>query len=149
LNDLALVEVTKENLPELLEIKLFHHQEPYLPTIESSLEMAERYPDARSLGIRLGHEICGFALYGIDEQTGCWKIFRFYIDKEYQSLGIGRKAIELLLDLLHDEQDATEVLVVYNEDNKVAERLYEKPGFAAYGRNGDKVLSKLLIEAGT
>lgn len=107
--------------------------------------MAERYPDAQPYAILLDEKICGFVLYGVDEETGRWKVFRLYIDKAFQSRGIGQRIMVLLLDLLRHEHDATEVLIVYNKDNESAASLYKKLGFSAYEQNGDKVLSKLVF----
>ncbi len=145
LSDLQLVHVNDENLPRLLALSLHEHQRMFMPSIESSIELAANYPDAQPLAISVDGEICGFALYGVDEETGSWKIFRIFLDKEFQSQGLGKRVMEILLQRLKKEHDATEVLVVYNESNSVAERLYDQLGFKAYARRGGKVLSKCSL----
>lgn len=145
LSDLQLVDVTEENLPGILDLQLHEHQQSFLPSIQSSIELAANYPDARPLAIRVNGQIGGFALYGIDEETGSWKIFRLYLDKGFQSRGLGKQATQMLLDLIEKQHEATEVLIVYKASNKVAQRLFEQLGFREYARNGERVLSKINL----
>jgi len=145
MNKVQLSAVTDDNLNKVLDIQIHEHQQTFLPTIRSSLNLASKYPDAHPLVIEADDQVCGFALYGIDEETGYWKIFRLYIDKRYQSQGLGLRVMVMLLDLLHKERGAGEVLIVYNYSNAVAKRLYSKLGFDEYDRKGDKVLAKITL----
>ena len=139
---LRLLELADDRRDAVLSIQLHDHQVDYLPSIQSSLEMAERYPNSRSLVFDVDGSIVGYGLYGIDDETGAWKIFRLYIDKNHQSKGFGRAAMQLLLQQLEDDHGASEVLIVYNGDNKAAEHLYQSIGFVPYAHRDDKVLAR-------
>ncbi len=141
--DLELTDITEENLPSVLSVELYDFQRSFLPSIESSIELARNYPDSRSYAVSVGGEICGFTLYGIDDETGSWKIFRIYIDREFQSRGLGKSVTQMVLDRLEQEHDANEVLIVCNEENKVALILYDRIGFKEYDRKGARVLLKI------
>lgn len=144
-DDLRLAELSAEIRQQVLRLQLHLHQQSFLPSIESSLALAASYPEARPLAILLGDKVCGFVLYGIDDETGKWKIFRIYIDKESQARGLGKQATQMLLERLENEHGATEVLLVCNEENVVALRLYRQLGFTECDRKDDKVLLKADI----
>ena len=84
-------------------------------------------------------------MYGIDEETKLWKIYRLVIDKSYQRQGIGRAAMELALTELKNHHGADEVLIVYNEDNVNAIELYETLGFIQYSSEGKRILAKVKL----
>lgn len=142
----SLEELSPENIADLLNVKVFEHQAGFVPSVASSIKLASSYEHATCLAIRAEGQVCGFGLYGIDEATGNWKIFRLVIDKSFQGAGIGKRALELMLEILIKEHKATEVLIVYEKSNKAAHHLYSTFGFRLYGIRGDKMLSKLVAE---
>jgi len=142
-----LVDVDAGNRDAIVRLELAPSQREFLPDTESSLEMASRYPDARALGVAVGDHIVGFALIGIDESTGYWKVFRLLVDVAMQRRGIGRRAMELLLERLRDRHGADHVLVAYQDHNEVARRLYASLGFVELDRVGSKVTAILSDEA--
>ena len=140
-----LQKVSKDNQQKIVEIATYENQTDFYPSIESSLELAARYKNAHPFAVFLGEEICGFLLIGIDEITKLWKIYRLVIDKNYQRQGIGRAAMELALSELKDNHGAGEVLIVYQEENIIAANLYCTLGFIRYGKEGNKILAKVML----
>jgi diamine N-acetyltransferase len=128
----------------VLQLKLDEKQGSFLPDVASSLEDAEKYEDAYPFAIKEGSEVVGFGLYGVDEQTGNWKLFRLMIDKIHQGRGLGEKAMIQVIAELRQRRGAQDILLCYQEDNEAARNLYKKLGFIEYGKDGPKVLAKLL-----
>lgn len=139
--------VSPANLAELLALQVRDDQRAFVPSIGSSIELAEGYPSAVCLAVRVENEICGFALYGIEEESGSWKIFRLIIDKAVQGRGIGRRAMNLLLERIRVQHGAHEVRIAYDASNVVAQALYSSLGFVEYGTRGHRKLAVLAFAA--
>jgi diamine N-acetyltransferase len=71
----------------------------------------------------------GFLVYGRDPADGKYWLYRFMIDREHQRKGLGRAALELLLEQLRALPDCDSLTVGYQPDNLIAERLYLSAGF--------------------
>lgn len=139
-----LKDVTDQNRDACLALSLANNQDAFIPDVAAALEIPAAYPDARPLAIYNESEVViGFALYGIDENTGNWKIFRLMIDQAYQGKGYGTAATREIIDILKTQNGATTILICYHEDNQVAKHLYKGFGFEEYGQDGTKVLARL------
>lgn len=140
---ITLQDVTESNREEVIRLTGNKNQHDFMPDVASSLKGLEKYPDARPLAITAGNEVVGFALYGIDEVTGTWKIFRLLIDKQHQGRGLGKQALKAIVTEMKEKREATDILICYDEHNEVARRMYISFGFEEYGKNGSKILAKL------
>lgn len=125
--------VDKDNWLACVALKVAELQQGFLPSNLSSIAGAQFYPESRSRAIYAEGDLVGYALYGIDETTGLWKIFRLMIDEKFQGKGYGREAMKVILEDIRGEK-AEVVLVRYNLENEVARRLYERFGFSEIGR---------------
>ena len=85
----------------------------------------------------------GFVLYGVDVETGKWKIFRLMIDRAHQGKGYGRAVMEQVIKRLSAQPDCNEILIAYQTTNDTAQRLYESLGFTEEIVNDDKVTARL------
>ena len=135
--------VSNENLAAVLALQVREDQRDFLPSIASSIELAKGYPDAVCLAVRAAHGVCGFAMYGIDYESGSWKIFRLLVAQAFQGQGIGRRAMNLLLERLRTRHGAHDVRIVYSASNAVAHALYSSLGFVECGVRGDRKLAML------
>ena len=142
--EIILESVTEANRADCERLRVANEQQSFIPDNRSSIELARKYPDARALLARAedGTPI-GFVLYGIDEATGDWKIFRLMVDECFQRFGYGQRILREILERLRNEHQAQRVLVVYHESNRAAARLYEREGFVEYARSDGKVLTKI------
>lgn len=142
--EIYLRDVTDQNREACLALSLASDQDAFIPDVASALEIFAAYPDARPLAIYNDSEVViGFALYGIDENTENWKIFRLMIDQAYQGKGYGTAATREIIDILKTRNEAATILICYHEDNQVAKHLYKSIGFEEYGQDGTKVLARL------
>lgn len=140
---ISIARVTQDTRQACLALQVLPEQAGFLPDVRSSLELAAKYPTSIPLAIshRL-HGVVGFALVGVDDATGLWKLFRLLIHAPHQGNGFGRHAVAAILAMLRTEHAATEVLVTYQEQNRAASRLYAQVGFSEYGKDGSKVLAR-------
>ena len=143
--DVRVVSLSEELESQVLRISIHERQEQFHPSIRSSIDLARQYEDAQLLAILAEEYVCGFALYGVDLETGKWKIFRLLIDKEFQGKGIGKRAMSQILQKLRQEENADEVLLVVNAENFVAVHIYQALGFVQYGVRDDKLLMKAFL----
>lgn len=144
MTEVILESVTKMNRAECERLRVAIEQRSFIPDNRSSIELARKYPDARPLLARTADGTpIGFVLYGIDEGTDEWKIFRFMVDECFQGRGYGRRILRVILERLRNEHRAQRVLVVYHEPNRAAARLYAREGFVEYARFDGKVLTKI------
>ena len=138
--------ITSENRDACLSLSLHEEQRSFVPDVASSLAMAANYPDAHPLAIATKDgQVIGFCLYGVDENTGSWKIFRLIIDMVSQGLGYGTAATRLIMDQLQEKHGASEVLIVYNDGNAAAEHVFSRLGFKEYDRDGIKILARAVL----
>ena len=140
---ISIARLTHDTREACLALQVLPEQAAYLPDVRSSLELAAKYPKSIPLAIsHSGHGVVGFALVGVDDATGLWKLFRLLIHAPHQGRGYGKLAVAAILTMLRTEQAATEVLVTYQEQNRAASRLYAQLGFSEYGKDGTKVLAR-------
>ena len=81
-----------------------------------------------------------------DEQEGnptVWFLWRFMIGGAYQKMGFGRKALELVFDVVRG-QGATELLVSCHPGPEGPEGFYRQLGFVPNGKWYDEELGLLL-----
>ena len=145
MHEITLEELSANNIGKVLAIEVFDHQIDFVPPVKSSIEMASKYAEASCRVIRCDETVCGYSLYGLDEETRLWKIYRLVIDRHFQGKGIGKRALQQILDILRDEHQADDVLIVYAISNSTAHHLYSTFGFKQYGDRDDRILSKLSL----
>ena len=91
---------------------------------DAEIELAWLNPDLRRYFVNQGKDCIGFLLIGINEnkhESSNWFIAEFYIAKEYQGKGIGKKAIR---DLLGSKKGAYCLFIL--EENKRALCFWDK-----------------------
>tara|TARA_Y100000588_G_scaffold382020_1_gene468699 strand:- start:975 stop:1403 length:429 start_codon:yes stop_codon:yes gene_type:complete len=136
--------VTDDNREACLALTLESHQNAFIPDVATSLEMAAKYVDTRPLVIYNNkNEVVGFAQYGVDEETGEWKIYRLMIDAAHQGQGLDTATTRELIETLKTQHSAAAILLCYHENNQIARNLYRKFDFQEYGKDGTKILARL------
>lgn len=79
--------------------------------------------------IYYGETVVGFAMYGsFGPNRDTW-IDRIIIDQKYQGQGLGRKAMEGLIELVSKEYNVDVLYLSIVEENEVAYQLYTSLAF--------------------
>jgi diamine N-acetyltransferase len=140
---ISVARVGEDTRRPCLELRVLPEQTPFLPDVQSSLDLAAKYPQSIPLAVsHRKHGIVGFALVGVDDASGHWKLFRLLIGAQDQRKGYGKLALRAILAMLRSDHAATDILVTYHEENVAASRLYSQFGFSVYGQDGTKVLAR-------
>lgn len=69
----------------------------------------------------------------------------FFIDKRYQGRGYGRRATEMLLNMMRHDGRYGKVVLCYIEGNETAKSLYRSLGFVETERDGDEIGMELVL----
>lgn len=140
----VLRDVTKENWQECVRLKLAPEQEHFVASNAYSLAEAKFMPTFIPQAIydrdeATGAEtMVGFVMYGYypdgEPPLGqCHWIYRLMIAREHQGRGHGRAALREVLRRLEADPGCPAVLIGYETDNTVAQKLYRDLGFAETG----------------
>lgn len=139
-----LVPITAVNWKSCVNLELLEAQRGLLPSNLYSIAEAQFYPRSQSRAILHQGAIVGYALFGIDEATGLWKVFRLMIDARNQGKGFGLATMQTILDEIASKPDSTDVLIAYQESNLIAAKPYEKLGFVVTERRDGHAHARLF-----
>lgn len=119
-------QATSKDLNELLFIEEQAHQYPWS---ESTLKWCIDQPHIHCFVLHEAREIIGFAAYeyAIDEAT----LLNIAIHPFQQGKGAGKQLLQQSLLLLDDE--IQKIFLEVRASNLIAQHLYEKIGFTAFG----------------
>lgn len=85
-------------------------------------------------------------MLGYYESRNQYTLWKFFIDKRYQSKGYGREALKLGITYLKDRFDAKEIYTGVSVGNEMAKRLYNSVGFEATGLVEDGMEEMRLLQ---
>lgn len=144
---LSLRAITRDNIWQVMRLQVAEQQREFVAGNAESLAETTVEPTCRPLAIYAGDTPVGFAMYGLDVETGRWWIIRLMIDHRHQGRGFGRAAIHLLLERLRRDHDVSSVVLGCDRENQVARRLYESVGFVDTGAvEDDEMIYRYTFE---
>ncbi|MBC2305361.1 GNAT family N-acetyltransferase [Listeria booriae] len=122
------------------ELSVFREQKPFVDSVADSLMRSHDEPADSDLvftpyGIYSEDQLVGFIMYTfeIDSKDNHW-ISGFLVDKDYQHQGIGRRALEQLVDFVFVKNpESIEVKVAVTPENTIAKNLFLSIGFKDAG----------------
>jgi diamine N-acetyltransferase len=136
--EVTLREITKENLSDILCLKVALHQELFVASNAKSLAQAHFEPQLPWFrAVYAGEAPVGFLMLEYNTEEQFYFLWRFMIDKQYQMRGYGRKALELLFAHVKTlpRADALYTSCVPAEGGPGP--FYEKMGFVYTGEEED------------
>ena len=131
---ITLHKVSKENLDDILSLKVAESQTSYVSSNAESLAQAYVYSEtAYPFAVYEDETIVGFIMMGYYAVKEYYTLWKFMIDSRYQHKGYGRKALELGIQFIKDTFAAKEVYTGVVPGNDVAKNLYKSVGFEDTG----------------
>ena len=122
-------DIDSSNEDIVRKIKIKRGQENYIETVDECLSEAKIYPEWHPVAIYEGENMVGFAMYGsFGPNKDTW-IDRIMIDEKYQGKGLGRIAMQKLIDIVSKEYGVSVIYLSIVEENEAAYRLYKSLGF--------------------
>ena len=135
--------VTRENFSACLKLHLPPEQQRHVAPNVYSLAEAYVNPEFTPRAIYANDELVGFAMYGLETETGRWWIIRLMIESAQQGRGYGRAALDALVDEIVTLHQPRELVISTGPDNEQALGLYRSFGFRDTGEidGGELVLA--------
>ena len=131
---IRLEEITRENIEEVLSLKVDESQRIFVSSNGDSLAQAYVYSKtAFPFAVYEDNTMVGFIMMGYYEEKSYYTLWKFMIDGRYQHKGYGRKALEIGIKYLKDHFNVPEIYTGVVPGNAVAKRLYESVGFTDTG----------------
>jgi diamine N-acetyltransferase len=132
--NITLREIDQDNFDEIISLKV----EKYCASNLYSLAQAKVFSEAIPLAIYNDDKPVGFIMYGIEprDNNEYW-IDRLMIDEKYQKNGFGKKALEMIIDIIKQDKTHSKIKISTNPENMVARKLYATLGFYETGELHD------------
>lgn len=138
-------EITKDNLDDVIKLKISKDQEEFISSTAYALAQAWVYKDtAYPFAIYVDNALVGFIMLGYYEAKNQYTIWKFLIDERYQSRGYGKQALKLAINYLTERFHVREIYVGVIISNDVAKHLYHSLGFRESGATDGHVLEMRL-----
>lgn len=134
MKEVRIEDVSTNNWYECCMLTPFEDQKDFVDSNSISLAQSKFEPSLKALAIYYDNKLVGFAMYNTEkEDLDAYWIYRLMIDKEYQGLGIGKKALSLIISEMKRTLNCNKIVLGYTENNYRAETLYRNMGFKHEG----------------
>ncbi len=131
---ISLRKITRENIDEVLALKVSEDQRTFVSANSESLAQAYVYSEtAFPFAVYEDSMVVGFIMMGYYEAKNYYTLWKLMIDSRYQNRGYGRKALEFGIQYLRERFSISEVYTGVVPGNTVAKKLYEAIGFRETG----------------
>lgn len=131
---ISIKEITRENIDDVLALKVGESQKCFVSTNGDSLAQAYVYSKtAYPFAVYEDDKVVGFIMMGYYDVKSYYTLWKFMIDVRYQNKGYGRKALELGIQYLVDHFGVSEIHTGVVPGNAIAKKLYESVGFKDTG----------------
>ena len=147
MSQISLQEITAETWRIAARLKVRSDQENFVASNVHSMAQAKYEPGLLPLAVYDGETMVGFVMYNEQPfEPGKYFIYRVMVGAAFQGKGYGRAAMRALIERVLALPDCQEIVLSYEPENTVAERLYESLGFRKTGEMFEgEVVSSLKV----
>jgi len=131
---ITLKDVNYDNFWEIIDLHVYESQSDFLTSNAVSIAQSKVQQECIPVAIYSDEKPIGFAMYGIDRKDGQYWIYRFMIDRRYQSKGFGKIAFTMLIDRIKQDKKHNKILLGVHKESIVAIKLYRRFGFEFNGQ---------------
>ena len=126
--------VSRENLDEVLGLRVRDDQKSFVSTTVESLAQAYVYSQtAFPFAVYDDQKVVGLIMMGFYEEKQYYTLWKLLIDQNHQHKGYGRQALQLGIAFLKDQFHVSEVYTGVSLGNIAAKALYRSAGFRETG----------------
>ena len=129
LMSITLKDITRENFEELISLHVTQEQEQFIAPNLYTIAQMQFKEEKIAMGIYVGDKAVGLIAYDLED----YDIWRLMIDFRYQGKGYGRKAMELVLDILRKNGRLNTARTSVIVENIAMKNLIESFGFKENG----------------
>lgn len=130
---IVLKEIDINNFWDIISLKVSENQEELVTSNAVSIAQAKVQVECQPRAIYQDELPVGFIMYCIDRDDNEWWIYRLMIDEKFQSRGIGRAAMELVISKIQMDKTREKIYVGVDSRGILSKRLYEALGFKYTG----------------
>lgn len=136
--NIRLEPVNENNYLECVQMPKVNH----VASNAFSIVQAYVFEDTHPYCIFNDDVMVGFAMYKVlHEEIDIYCMNRLYVAEEHQNKGCGKAAVKMLLKMMKERHDCTEVFTSTNFENERALHVYESLGFKRTGEfDGNEVV---------
>jgi len=131
---IKLKEVNAENFWDIINLEVTQEQIDLVASNAVSLAQSTVQPECIPCAIYENETPVGFLMYCVDRDDSEYWIYRLMIDKQHQSKGYGREAMELVLDIIKQDNTRNKVYLGVDKAGIASVKLYESLGFKYNGQ---------------
>ena len=144
MNNITLKEITEDTLLSILNLEVNDNQKCFVATNAKSIAQAHFSKNAWFRAIYADDTPVGFLMLYIDRDKPEYFLWRFMIDKNYQSIGYGYRAMELVINYVKKLPNAKQLGLSYGAGEGNPSGFYAKLGFIETGEiSGDEKVMML------
>ena len=136
-SSVELRELDRDNFDAVIGLQVGSDQRDFLNSNVETIAWAYVAEESSPLVIYAGDAPVGLVAYGYVASTGMSWIIHLMVDESSQRRGIGRAALDLLIERMYAVSGGQPVVVAVHPDNTAALRLYETAGFSDTGKRQD------------
>lgn len=144
---ITLREITRDDLDAMLALEVAPHQQGFVGSVAKSIAQAHYYPEsAWYRGVYAGDTPIGFVMLALEAGRPPY-LWRFIIDARFQRRGLGRLAMERILEAARALRPGdSEIRLSHVEGEGHPGPFYERLGFAYTGEidDGERVMWRAL-----
>jgi diamine N-acetyltransferase len=142
----SLREITAETVRTICNLMVTEAQNNFVAPNAVSIAQAYFEPKAWFRAIYADDDPVGFVMLYDEPDKPVYYLWRFMIDAQFQKMGFGRRAIQLLIEYVQSRPQATELLVSYVPAEGGPGPFYHKLGFEPTGEmEGDEEVASLKL----
>jgi diamine N-acetyltransferase len=134
----TLREVTKEDLGEILRLRVAPEQERFVAPNAVSIAQAHFHPDiAWFRAIYADETPVGFLMLHDEPARPMYHLWRFMIDRRFQGRGYGARAMELVIEHVRGRPGSVELTLSHVPGDGAPDGFYERLGFVHTGEEDE------------
>ncbi|MCK5125802.1 MAG: GNAT family N-acetyltransferase [candidate division Zixibacteria bacterium] len=143
---ITLCEITKETLSTILKLEVNEYQKCFVATNAKSIAQAHFEEKAWFRAICADDTPVGFVMLYLDQEKAEYFLWRFMIDRKFQSKGFGYMAMEIVIDMVRKFPNAEKFVLSFQSGEGNPSGFYSKLGFKETGEvsEGERVMEKDL-----
>ncbi|RXI98607.1 GNAT family N-acetyltransferase [Anaerobacillus alkaliphilus] len=128
---ISLVVIDRSNWEDAIQLSVAEEQKSYIASNLYSIAEVQFLETFQVMAVYLADTMVGFTMFGIDPDDNNFWIYRLMIDQKYQGKGIGRQAIQLIIEEIHKQNidNIPFIMIGYHPNNLLAKKAYQKAGF--------------------
>ena len=146
MSEVTLREVTADTVRKITDLEVSAEQKGFVAPNAVSIAQAYFEPKAWFRAIYADDEPVGFIMLYDDADKPEYYLWRLMVAADHQRKGIGRRAVELLIDYVKTRPNATELLTSFVPEPGGPEPFYRSFGFVDTGEVDDgEVVVRLAL----